>query len=576
MTQEQQEDATLIVNKDNRETTTLDGRYEVLQKIGSGGMGTVFAAKQTSTGRKVAVKVLRSTTESERFEQEVAALRDLSHPNLVTVIDSGKDAEGKPYLVLEYIDGKGLDAVLRAKGSLSDNEFRDIFVQVCRGLAHAHSKGIVHRDLKPSNIMVIEEQNGERIVKIVDFGIAKKEDSAELTVTGDIVGSPAFMSPEQATGQKLDARSDIYSLGCIMYQCLSGRLPFTAEQPLAALVKRLNDDAKPLQEAAGDRQIPEPWLQLVKKAMSRDPDARFSNVAEMVPALVQVRRTAGIGISEVNGTSTPTEKMPATKHDTKGKIAGVRISWLALAIAALVACLVWMATTPPSEESIRQREAQAREYIKGREYARAIELLRGAISDAKKLNGGKSALLAILYVDVNEAEQNMGDKRAAKEALENALAAAGSELSPRARIGVKRDLALLEMEDGNFDKADKLIDEAHDEFERTYPDDEQGIATLLAVQGLVAEQRHDYAVARNKFEDAIEMLERNANGVPNPFLAEQQANLARIYAQEDNVARALPLYERALFTLKRLGQDKLARQIGQQIAELSSRRRASE
>lgn len=265
---EKQQEEQKIVESDK----LLAGRYELMECIGEGGFGAVYRARQLSTGQQVAVKFLTldrlSQKDVARFEQEVAVLSKLSHPNIVTIIDSGTSDEGKPFLVLHFVEGQTLSKWMEKHSQLQWDEFKDIFVQVCNGLSHAHSKGVIHRDVKPSNIMIIEESDGQRIAKLVDFGIARDyESSVRATTTGAVIGSPAYISPEQAGGYPVDARTDIYSLGCVMYECLTGRLPFEAETALQSVVKRLNEDPIPF-EANGLESI-------VMHAMQREPAKRF-------------------------------------------------------------------------------------------------------------------------------------------------------------------------------------------------------------------------------------------------------------------------------------------------------------
>lgn len=251
-------------------------KYELDHKIGTGGLGVVYAARQLSTGKKVAIKFVKCLDEGSsilvRFKQEAQALSTLSHPNIVSIIDFS--AEEDPFLVMDFIDGLDLKAFINRQEKPDLLALREIFKQVCRGLTHAHSKGIVHRDLKPSNIMIQEPNPGEIVVKIVDFGIASNQSSAvKATQTGDVVGSPAYVSPEQAQGFKTDARSDIYSLGCLMYEALTGRLPFEADTALAAIMMRLSQDP-PEFKADGLEHI-------VLKAMERNVENRYQTALEL-------------------------------------------------------------------------------------------------------------------------------------------------------------------------------------------------------------------------------------------------------------------------------------------------------
>ncbi|HNM50533.1 MAG TPA: serine/threonine-protein kinase, partial [Candidatus Obscuribacter sp.] len=210
--------------------TQID-HYEIVEEIGCGGMGVVYRGKDNMFERTVAIKVLHTKLLSDplskkRFEQEGRATIALAHPNLISVYHYGFSSAGLPFIVMEYVDGKGLDKTLEQVGHLEFGEFIEIFLQACDALGHAHERGIIHRDLKPSNLMLVNLGKKERLVKIVDFGISKilphgRFPGQDLTNAGDVVGSPLYMSPEQCKGLSLDGRSDIYSLGCLMYQAIT-------------------------------------------------------------------------------------------------------------------------------------------------------------------------------------------------------------------------------------------------------------------------------------------------------------------------------------------------------------------
>ena len=264
----------------------VGGRFEIMEKIGEGGMATVFKARQESLGRYVAIKVLHKHLQSDiatlrRFDKEARSIAALNHHNLVGVIDNGV-LDGCAYLVMDFIEGTRL-ADLLGNQKLRWSQFKDLANQLCAGLAHAHNHGLVHRDLKPGNIMLTEE-NGLQCVKIVDFGIAKsvKEDPTDpLTSTGEIFGTSYYMSPEQCQGQSIDHRSDIYSLGCVFFQMLSGELPFVGTTPIATVVKHLHDPVPKIKRS----DIPAHVQGVIERAMAKDADDRFQSVQELAAAL---------------------------------------------------------------------------------------------------------------------------------------------------------------------------------------------------------------------------------------------------------------------------------------------------
>jgi serine/threonine protein kinase len=230
-------------------------KYELLDVIGSGAMGIIYRARHLILDKVVAIKVLHTTQADPalimRFQREARAASSLNHPNVITVYDFGVHVESAPYMVMDYLQGRTLAQYIEERGQLSLRDTLDIVEQILAALAHAQKKNILHRDLKPSNIMVLEEDSEPRLVKLLDFGLAKlldRDDQVALSAVGSALGSPAYMSPEQATGLKVDCRSDLYSLGCMMYEMIAGQPPLLGDSPMETLVNRLNQKAPPLRE----------------------------------------------------------------------------------------------------------------------------------------------------------------------------------------------------------------------------------------------------------------------------------------------------------------------------------------
>ncbi|MBS1999619.1 MAG: serine/threonine protein kinase [Cyanobacteria bacterium SZAS LIN-2] len=267
--------------------------YEVLALLGEGGMGYVYKVKDKRKNQVLAVKVVRPELAADpralkRFEQEAEAAMGLIHPNLVPVYGQGITGDGAPYLVMEYQAGTPLDKLLKEEKLIEADRAVDIFMQICDALEHAHAKGIVHRDLKPSNIILTATNINADVVRIVDFGIAKvlaapeSRETFELTNTGDLFGSPGYMSPEQCMGYQLDARSDIYSLGCVMYELLSGKPPFNCDNPVQTIVKHLSEAPERLKlTPAGGKSIPEALEDLVLRCLEKDPRNRYQSMEQL-------------------------------------------------------------------------------------------------------------------------------------------------------------------------------------------------------------------------------------------------------------------------------------------------------
>ncbi len=267
------------------EGQTLDGRYEVHALIGSGAMGQVYRAHQLAVGRDVAIKVMHphagnDETWAARFETEVRAIAGLTHPNSLRLFDVGHLTDGRLYVVTELLEGRSLSEALK-DGPMTPLLVVRILSQVAQALAEAHLKGIVHRDLKPHNLF-LQAHEGQETVKILDFGIAKLLEDGTLTAKGSVLGTPAYMSPEQAEGLPIDERSDLYSLGLIGYRCLAGRDVFSAQSPLALMAMHVNDRPTPLSQHS---QVPPPLEHLVDKLLEKKPEDRYANASALLDDL---------------------------------------------------------------------------------------------------------------------------------------------------------------------------------------------------------------------------------------------------------------------------------------------------
>ena len=262
-------------------------RYHVLKKLGEGGMGTVYLAEHVKMGRKSAVKVMNPGMVNDadaisRFNREAANASKISHTNVAAVYDFGETPDGLIYLAMEFVEGPALTKIIEQNGALAPIRAADITRQAAEALAVAHDMGIVHRDLKPDNIMIAKNRDGSDCVKVVDFGIAKaaNNEAQKVTKTGLVVGTPEYMSPEQLAGDKLDGRSDIYSLALVAFAMMTGKLPFPGETVQESMIARLTDEPKKLVEMKADVNWP-PAVQLVMdKALQRDADLRYTSASE--------------------------------------------------------------------------------------------------------------------------------------------------------------------------------------------------------------------------------------------------------------------------------------------------------
>jgi serine/threonine-protein kinase len=291
------------------------GRFTILTRIGAGSMGTVYRARQAPIGRDVAIKILRGERAIDevsraRFLREARANSLLTSPNTVTVFDFGQSDSGDFYLAMELLEGESVGARIKRLGRIGVAEAIETTKQAARSLSEAHAKGIIHRDLKPDNLFYASVHGGERpetheeILKVLDFGIAKMlhPDSAlgmnaVETQEGTVFGTPRYMSPEQAQGRSLDARSDLYSLGVILYHMLTGRPPFTDDDAIVVMARHIKTPPRPPREAAPDANVPPELDALVLRLLSKEPDGRPESADTLIGELNRVREAAAVAAS---------------------------------------------------------------------------------------------------------------------------------------------------------------------------------------------------------------------------------------------------------------------------------------
>jgi serine/threonine protein kinase len=290
--------------------------YTLLEPIGHGGMAVVYRARQESLDRTVAVKILSENLAAspefmERFRREARTAANLRHPNVITVHDFGQDERGVPYLVLEYIEGPTLADLMDA--GLDDGRIPNLLDQIAAGLDYAHARGVIHRDIKPGNVLLTDD--GRAV--LADFGLAWLLEGAHLTLTGGVIGTPEYMSPEQAAGEPIDHRSDVYALGVVLYEMLVGERPFVAETPIGVLLKHLQDPAPSILDARPD--LPPAVGQVLARCLVKDPAERFASAGELARAFrAAFLRRAEAGVEDDVSDAQPlklvrVERDPATE-----------------------------------------------------------------------------------------------------------------------------------------------------------------------------------------------------------------------------------------------------------------------
>jgi len=298
---------------------TLADKYEVLELLGRGGMSIVYKVRHLFMQRFEALKMLRTELISDgdalqRFQQESKAVATLRHVNVVRVLDFGLLSDDVPFLTMEYLEGKDLGDVLKAEGPLSPERAVPLFAQLCDGLFHAHQRGVIHRDIKPSNIIISKGPNGDELPIIVDFGIAKLlaadgSPVSKLTATGQVFGSPLYMSPEQCLSKRADERTDIYALGCVLYEVLTGVPPIQGNTPVETMMRQMQEMPRAFMFVKPDHTVPQALEICVIKALSKDPESRYRSMNEFRKALL---KAGGLPVTE----------LPGAKPDTDGGAPG--------------------------------------------------------------------------------------------------------------------------------------------------------------------------------------------------------------------------------------------------------------
>ncbi len=296
---------------------TLGGRYEIIEIVGEGGMSTVYKTRDRLLDRIVAVKILKEEFSKdkgfiEKFKTEALSAARISHPNIVNIYDVGMEGDVH-YIVMEYVDGQTLKDIIRQEAPLPVDKAVNIAVMICDGVHHAHEKGIIHRDIKPHNILITEQG----MVKVADFGIARAVSAGTITYGNNIVGSVHYFSPEQARGEVINRTTDIYSIGCILYEMLTGQVPFDADSPITVALKHIHDEIPSPRLLNPD--IPVNLEGIIHKAMAKLPAQRFSTAQEMRNALLKIH--PGKGMVMTDGDETMKKSKRKMRPFGKGMIA---------------------------------------------------------------------------------------------------------------------------------------------------------------------------------------------------------------------------------------------------------------
>jgi eukaryotic-like serine/threonine-protein kinase len=359
--------------------TVIDGRYRVLGRLGSGGMADVYCAEDNQLGRRVALKLLhRRFAEDpefvERFRREASSAAGLQHPNIVGVFDRGA-WDGTYYIAMEYLDGRTLKQHVRENGAMAPDDAIEVAIQVLRAAKSAHERGVVHRDIKPHNVILDDEGR----VKVTDFGIARAG-ASDMTETGSIMGTAQYLSPEQAQGQPVSPRSDLYSIGVLLYELLTGRVPFEAESPVTIALKHINE--RPVPPSELNPAVSPALDAVVLRALQKEPARRFADADEFVAALKAARAEPTVVAREMRLEPYPMLGEPFAVVDEERSL--WRRWWLWLLVLLLLVALglgAWLLLTPkksPVPDVVGDRSAVASQRLQNAGFEVNIETVISA------------------------------------------------------------------------------------------------------------------------------------------------------------------------------------------------------
>lgn len=518
-----------------RITRLVSAHYTDVTLIGSGGMSQVYRATHKLLRHQVAIKVLNVSdlvdeSHAKRLRAEAMAIKELTHPNIVSMREFNV-AEETAYLVMDYVDGAPLSTLIASGARMSDSAFCHTFEQVCQALEHAHTHGVIHRDIKPSNIMIARAGDPRERVKLVDFGIAKVDGAtgtAGLTQTGDILGTPLYMSPEQSMGRSLDQRSDIYALGCIMYECIAGRPPIVGENILQIVHSRINQEPPSFKQLGVECS---PALEaIVRKSLAIDPGARFQNAAELRTALAD---PSGF----VLATAAPKGKVP-------NKL--VMAALLALSVAVATGALWVHNRLDSANKSTKTATTADSSMLSGKQPDNALTIV-SQINTAKKLieQGDRQSAYTIIKPLAVERENTM-----------RALGQLGPQYFP----------LILQLYGRTLSRLDKEYDTAKDCFEQALKMQAESNSpprdiakTHMYLADLLIRDRNlgepgnaipgDYSAAIREYEKALQLVDRDPSPIPpEPPLELEIAICSKLAHAFDSVvnkpAQAEPYYKR--------------------------------
>jgi len=510
--------------------TVVGGRYEILSFVGRGGMSVVYKARNRAVGSIVAVKALKQDLVADeelfaRFCQEAKAVQMLIHPNIVTVHEFGVTLTGQPFIVMDYLDGQTLSDLLERDERISVKRMLKIFIQVCDGLAHAHSHKIIHRDIKPGNIMLIETANDTDFVKLFDFGFAKLLPTRglaaqALTQHGDVLGTPLYMSPEQSRGKDLDSRTDIYSVGCVMYEALTGKAPIIGENVLDTMQKQISEVPATLETARPDLYIPEALTTVLFKTLEKDRNNRYQSMSDLKRDLEMINN-AVLGKQTINKGSLPGLAKLKSFPQQRSYVA----DQTKLVIAA---CLIVVCTAIGALAWLNQHDKAVLSGAAVRTFSGEPNVVIAKYREA--------ALKAVQSNSFAEAESFLD--LALKEAPK-------CESGEDVAATIDLDLARVYMRQDKLSDASKAANKALSLRERLHQSNQRPTADVFLCFGEIALARDDHKAAEGYFEKALAIQQREC-GPMHEDVGTTLNELGRTVEGEGNLTRAEGYYKQAL------------------------------
>lgn len=559
--------------------TVLAQKYEIASVIGKGGMSVVYKARNVQVGSTVAVKMLKYDLISDnelfaRFSQEAQAIKRLTHPNIIAVHEFGVAPNGQPYLVMDYLKGELLSDIIEKNGRISVKRFLPIFTQVADALAHAHNHSVIHRDIKPDNIMLIETATDTNVVKLFDFGFAKLLSqrgiaAQQITQHGDVLGTPLYMSPEQSMGTHLDSRTDIYSLGCVMYEALTGRAPLVGDNVLHTMQKQISETPISLDLARPDLYIPTQLTNVLFKTLEKEREKRYQSMAELKRDLDHVFRgmTGNITLPAASTTGIAKLKLQQRKERKRENI----VTMVGMvAMLAAIAYLCFLAThggfdfspAQPGTDGDSSEKPDADLPVSADPRVKWSKYRQEAITAIKQGNLEEAEdILEVALQEAGNSEDSVSRQGTtlnelanvlrSQEKLSDAQKAASKALALRQKAGNQRaiaesliTLAEIELDRDKFKVADSLLQRALAIQSNELGPTHQEVGRTLDLLGSAATSQKNYARAQGYFAQALSIREF-ALGQNSPAVAQTLHHYADLLTSMRNKEQAAKLEARA-------------------------------